>query len=81
MNYYLLDKLNKDENETINELYLAGKLIKTTLLNINFKFTCEKGLNEKVDIFKSTEEVKLAPIIDKKNQPKKSNRGKKVTKN
>lgn len=80
MNYELLVKLNKVNNEFIHRMDSLGKLVRSTLLNINFNFTCDVGLNEKVEVFTPTKDIELAPIVDKKNKPNKSNRGKKTNK-
>ena len=80
MNYRLLDQINKLNTEFVHRMDSLGKLINSTLLNINFTFTCDVGLNEKEEVFLPTEDVELAPIIDKKNRPNKSNRGKKTNK-
>lgn len=80
MNYYLLDWLNRVNHQYINKMYSMGKLIKVTLLNVNFTFQCDSGLNEKTETFIPTQDVELAPIVDKRNRPNKSNRGKKSNK-
>jgi hypothetical protein len=80
MNYYLLDCINKVNHQYIHRQFNNGELVKITLLNVNFTFTCDIGLNEKYDVFKHTKDIELAPINDKKNRVKKSNRGKKSNK-
>lgn len=80
MNYQLLDQINKLNTEFIHRMDSLGKLINSTLLNINFTFTCDVGLNEKEEVFLPTKDIELAPIVDKKNRPNKSNRGKKTNK-
>jgi len=61
-------------------MYVTGKVLKVALLNINFSFSCDNGLNESIEKIEPTEYVKIAPIVDKRNLPKKSNRGKKTNK-
>lgn len=80
MNYQLLDKLNTINNEFIHRVDALGKLIQVTLLNVNFTFTCDVGLNEKEEVFLPTKDIELAPIVDKKDRANKSNRGKKTNK-
>lgn len=80
MNYYMLDKVNKEELEITRAKYEAGEVLKVTLLNINFTFSCDNSFNEKTDIIEPTEHVKIAPVVNKKNTVKKSNRGKKTNK-
>lgn len=76
----MLDQINKVNNEFVYRMYSLDKLIEITLLNINFTFTCDIGLNEKEEVFLPTKDIELAPINDKKNRPNKSNRGKKTNK-
>lgn len=80
MNYYLLGQLNRVNNQYFHRMDDMGKLVRSTLLNINFAFDCDIGLNEKEDTFAPTKDIELAPIVDKKNKPNKSNRGKKSNK-
>lgn len=80
MNYYLLDWLNRVNHQYMHKMYSMGKLVRITLLNVNFTFESDSGLNEKTEIFIPNEHVELAPIIDKRNKPNKSNRGKKSNK-